>query len=146
LGFRRRFLSRRWDITSNNNTTSLQYNRNFAIQHTKKQNTNTNTNNVISTAPFTPGVTNGALQLLVGLYHEPRSNMRHVTTQNFINVTAIRTIKVMSRSLKNQATLSSATGPVYLTMGHGWSGFVTPLHRISHTPFSSSDEYPLTTN
>jgi len=29
-----------------------------------------NTNNVISTAPFTPGVTNGALQLLVGLYHE----------------------------------------------------------------------------
>jgi len=30
----------------------------------------TNTNNVISTAPFTPGVTNGALQLLVGLYHE----------------------------------------------------------------------------
>jgi len=32
--------------------------------------TNTNTNNVISTAQFTPGVTNGALQLLVGLYHE----------------------------------------------------------------------------
>jgi len=28
------------------------------------------TNNVISTAPFTPGVTNGALQLLVGPYHE----------------------------------------------------------------------------
>jgi len=29
-----------------------------------------NTNNVISTSPFTHGVTNCALQLLVGLYHE----------------------------------------------------------------------------
>jgi len=42
----------------------------FQDQDPVVQDQEKNTNNVISTAPFTPAVTNGALQLLVGLYHE----------------------------------------------------------------------------